>query len=71
MRDTGRITTREMVLRDGDLSDFRTNARGNTALVNRSFIDIRGFFEQELFGAPRNLVLDAERQDFLRDIRSA
>ncbi|MBC7951760.1 MAG: Tar ligand binding domain-containing protein [Rhodospirillaceae bacterium] len=56
MRDNGSVTNHEMVLKDGDLLVSRTDASGRITFVNQAFIDISGFTEDELIGAPHNLV---------------
>ncbi len=56
MRDNGPVTNREVELRDGDMLVSRTDAGGRITFVNRAFIDISGFTEQELMGSPHNLV---------------
>ncbi len=56
MRDNGPITNREVELRDGDMLVSRTDAGGRITFVNKAFIDISGFTEQELLGSPHNLV---------------
>ncbi|MBI2236407.1 MAG: methyl-accepting chemotaxis protein [Magnetospirillum sp.] len=56
MRDNGPITNHEVHLRDGDLLVSRTDTKGRITFVNRAFIDTSGFSEQELVGAPHNLI---------------
>ncbi|HYD71457.1 methyl-accepting chemotaxis protein [Azospirillum sp.] len=56
MRDTGPITNREVLLEDGTLLVSRTDPKGKITFVNKAFVDISGFSEQELLGAPHNLV---------------
>ncbi|CUW39193.1 putative Methyl-accepting chemotaxis protein [Magnetospirillum sp. XM-1] len=56
MRDNGPITNREVELKDGDMLVSRTDAGGRITFVNKAFIDISGFTEQELLGSPHNLV---------------
>ncbi|ARJ68239.1 chemotaxis protein [Magnetospirillum sp. ME-1] len=56
MRDNGPITNREVELKDGDMLVSRTDAGGRITFVNKAFIDISGFTEQELVGSPHNLV---------------
>ncbi len=56
MRDNGPITSREVELKSGDLLVSRTDAGGRITFVNQAFIDISGFTEDELMGAPHNLV---------------
>jgi len=56
MRDNGPITNREVEPGDGDLLVSRTDAGGRITFVNQAFIQISGFSEQELTGAPHNIV---------------
>ncbi|WP_043744762.1 methyl-accepting chemotaxis protein [Paramagnetospirillum magneticum] len=56
MRDNGAITNREVELKDDDMLVSRTDAGGRITFVNKAFIDISGFTEQELLGSPHNLV---------------
>ena len=56
MRDNGPVTNREVELGDGDLLVSRTDAGGRITFVNQAFIAISGFSEQELTGAPHNIV---------------
>ncbi|EME68826.1 methyl-accepting chemotaxis protein [Paramagnetospirillum caucaseum] len=56
MRDNGPVTNREVELQEGDLLVSRTDSGGRITFVNKAFIDISGFTEQELLGAPHNLV---------------
>jgi methyl-accepting chemotaxis protein/aerotaxis receptor len=56
MRDNGPITNREVELKEGDMLVSRTDAGGRITFVNKAFIDISGFTEQELLGSPHNLV---------------
>ncbi|MBI3444784.1 MAG: Tar ligand binding domain-containing protein [Magnetospirillum sp.] len=56
MRDNGPVTNREVELNDGDMLVSRTDPGGRITFVNKAFIDISGFTEQELLGSPHNLV---------------
>jgi len=56
MRDNGPVTNREMVLRDGDILVSRTDPGGRITFVNKAFVDISGYSEQELLGAPHNIL---------------
>ncbi len=56
MRDNGPITNREVMMQDGDMLVSRTDAGGRITFVNKAFIDISGFTEEELIGSPHNLV---------------
>ncbi|MBP2293818.1 methyl-accepting chemotaxis protein [Azospirillum rugosum] len=56
MRDNGPVTNREIEMADGVLLVSRTDTRGKITFVNKAFVDISGFSETELLGAPHNLV---------------
>ena len=56
MRVNEPITDREVLLPDGELLVSRTDAGGRIEFANKAFVDISGFSEQELFGAPHNIV---------------
>lgn len=56
MRDNGPISGREIEMRDGSVLVSRTDTGGRITFVNRDFIEISGFTEAELVGAPHNLV---------------
>ena len=56
MRDNGPITNREIEMAEGVLLVSRTDTRGKITFVNKAFVDISGFSEAELIGAPHNLV---------------
>ena len=56
MRDNGPVTNREVEMTDGDLLVSKTDAGGRISFVNDAFIAISGFSEQELLGAPHNVV---------------
>ncbi len=56
MRDNGLITNREVELADDDLIVSRTDPKGKITFVNKAFIDISGFSEEELIGAPHNIL---------------
>jgi aerotaxis receptor len=56
MRDNGPITNREIKMGDDALIVSRTDTGGRITFVNQAFIDISGFTEQELIGAPHNLL---------------
>ncbi len=50
------VTATEHVMGDGQLIVSRTDLKGRISHVNRDFMDISGFTEQELLGAPHNLI---------------
>jgi aerotaxis receptor len=56
MRTNLPVTDNEYVLRDGEAPTSRTDVHGNITYVNRDFIEISGFDESELIGAPQNIV---------------
>jgi methyl-accepting chemotaxis protein/aerotaxis receptor len=56
MRDNGPVTNREVELKDGDMLVSRTDTGGRITFVNKAFVEISGFSEQELLGSPHNLV---------------
>ncbi|MFY8093214.1 MAG: methyl-accepting chemotaxis protein [Niveispirillum sp.] len=56
MRDNGPVTNREVEMTDGDLLVSKTDTSGRITFVNDAFIAISGFTEQELIGAPHNLI---------------
>jgi aerotaxis receptor len=56
MRTNLPITNREYVLRDNETIVSKTDMSGNITYVNQDFIRISGFSEQELLGAPQNIV---------------
>lgn len=56
MRDNGPVTTRETELGNDDLLVSKTDPSGRIVFVNQAFVTISGFSEEELIGAPHNLV---------------
>ena len=56
MRDNGPITNREVELAEGDLIVSRTDPKGKITFVNKTFVDISGFTEEDLIGAPHNIL---------------
>ena len=50
------VTTNEKILSDNALIVTKTDLKGQITYVNRDFIDISGYSEQELMGEPHNLV---------------
>lgn len=56
MRDNGPITNREIPMPDGMLIVSRTDPQGRITFVNKAFIDMSGFTEKELIGAPHNVL---------------
>jgi len=56
MRLNEPITDREIEMKDGVLLVSRTDTGGRIVFVNKAFIDISGYAEAELIGAPHNLI---------------
>jgi len=56
MRDNGPVTNREIELNEDDLLVSKTDPGGRITFVNKAFVDISGFTEDELIGSPHNLV---------------
>jgi methyl-accepting chemotaxis protein/aerotaxis receptor len=56
MRLNEPITNREVEMKDGQLLVSQTDAGGKIMFVNQAFIEISGFSEGELVGAPHNIV---------------
>ena len=56
MRVNEPITNNEVMMQDGTMLVTRTDAGGRITFVNQAFIDISGFSEGELLGAPHNIV---------------
>ena len=75
MRSNLPITNIEHTLHDADTIVSKTDLHGNITYVNQSFINISGFSEAELIGAPQNIVrhpdMPAEAfADFWNTLRS-
>ena len=75
MRTNLPVTDNEYVLRDGEAPTSRTDVHGNITYVNRDFIEISGFDESELIGAPQNIVRHPDMPpeafaDFWRTLRA-
>ncbi|MBI2239693.1 MAG: Tar ligand binding domain-containing protein [Magnetospirillum gryphiswaldense] len=56
MRINEPITTREIVMKDGEMLVSRTDTGGRITFVNQAFVDISGYTRDELIGQPHNLV---------------
>lgn len=56
MRSNLPVTGNEREMRDGTTISSRTDLRGVISYGNQVFIDISGYSEQELLGAPHNIV---------------
>jgi aerotaxis receptor len=69
------VTGIEYILKDSETVVSKTDLKGKITYVNQDFINISGFSEQELIGAPQNIVrhpdMPAEAfEDFWRTIKS-
>ncbi len=56
MRNNGPVTSREVLLPDNEMLVSRTDPGGRIGFCNAEFVRISGFPEEELIGAPHNLV---------------
>lgn len=56
MRNNQPVTGKEHVMRDGQSIVSKTDLKGKIVYCNPYFIEISGFDEQELIGAPHNIV---------------
>lgn len=56
MRSNLPITNTEYILDAAETIVSKTDLKGNINYVNRDFIKISGFSEEELVGAPQNIV---------------
>ena len=56
MRKNLPVTQNEYILGDGQAIVSKTDLKGKITYVNPCFIEVSGFSEQELIGAPHNLV---------------
>src|SRR5512145_1170855 len=56
MRVNEPITDREIEMAEGQLLVSRTDPGGRITFVNRAFIAISGYAEDELIGQPHNLI---------------
>ena len=56
MRINMPVTNVERHLKDGESVVSKTNTKGVITYVNRTFLEISGFSEDELIGAPQNIV---------------
>ncbi len=75
MRNNTPVTQVEYVLRDDQSVVSKTDLQGNITYINADFVTISGFSEQELIGAPQNIVrhpdMPAEAfADFWRTLKS-
>jgi aerotaxis receptor len=56
MRINMPVTGSEKILQDGDVIVSKTDTKGLITYINKTFMDISGFVEEELLGAPQNIV---------------
>jgi aerotaxis receptor len=56
MRNNQPVTGKEILLREDQSLISRTDLKGKITYVNQEFIQISGFTEEDLIGAPHNLV---------------
>ncbi|MYN45252.1 PAS domain-containing protein [Pseudoduganella sp. FT93W] len=56
MRNNGPVTNVEYVLKDEETIVSKTDLKGNITYVNQDFVRISGYSEQELMGAPQNIL---------------
>ena len=56
MRKNLPVTNNECVIRDGQSIVSKTDLQGNITYVNPYFIEVSGFSEDELLGAPQNII---------------
>ncbi len=56
MRSNLPVTHIEYVLEDGEAPTSKTDVHGNITHVNRDFVNVSGYGEDELIGAPQNIV---------------
>ncbi|WP_412479155.1 Cache 3/Cache 2 fusion domain-containing protein [Azonexus sp. IMCC34839] len=56
MRKNLPVVDREIVVRDDQMIVSKTNLKGQITYVNRDFLEISGFSEQELIGEPHNIL---------------
>ncbi|MHB1334255.1 MAG: methyl-accepting chemotaxis protein [Sulfuriferula sp.] len=75
MRSNMPVTNIEYVLKDTETVVSKTDMQGNITYINRDFVNISGFSEEELLGAPQNIVRHPDMPveafaDFWRTIKS-
>ncbi|MBC3931513.1 methyl-accepting chemotaxis protein [Undibacterium curvum] len=56
MRTNLPVTNREYILRDDETIVSKTDLQGNITYINDDFMRVSGFTEEELLGAPQNIV---------------
>lgn len=75
MRTNLPVTNIEYVLKDTEMIVSKTKLNGKITYINQDFINISGFAEEELIGAPQNIVRHPDIpleafEDFWRTIKS-
>jgi aerotaxis receptor len=75
MRTNTPVTNVEYILQDTETVVSKTDLRGIITYVNQDFVNISGFSEDELLGAPQNIVRHPDMpreafEDFWRTIKS-
>jgi methyl-accepting chemotaxis protein len=75
MRTNLPVTSNEIQLTDATLIVSKTDLQGRITYVNKGFLDISGFTEAELIGAPHNLVRHPDMppeafEDLWRDLKA-
>lgn len=75
MRLNQPVTNREVSLKEDTLIVSRTDRDGRITYVNRDFIEVSGFTEQELIGQPQNIVRHPDMppeafEDLWRDLKA-
>jgi aerotaxis receptor len=56
MRNNLPVTNIEYILKDSDMVVSKTDLHGNITYANRDFVTISGYSEEELLGAPQNIL---------------
>jgi aerotaxis receptor len=75
MRNNLPVTNAEYILQDTETVVSKTDLQGNITYVNRDFVKISGYSEQELLGAPQSIVRHPDMPpeafaDFWRTLKS-
>ncbi|MHB9019002.1 MAG: PAS domain-containing protein, partial [Burkholderiales bacterium] len=56
MRNNLPVTGIEYVLNDSEIIVSKTDLQGNITYINQDFVRISGFSQNELMGAPQNII---------------
>ncbi|MFC7335072.1 methyl-accepting chemotaxis protein [Rhodocista pekingensis] len=56
MRDNGPVTGKEVPMPEGAFIVSRTDLKGRITFVNQTFVEMSGYSEKELLGAPHNIL---------------